>query len=267
MKKLVYGLVALSFAAFCLAGCLAAQQQEQFQKTLPLSSKGSFKLSNVNGEVTVSTWKEAKVEIKALKKTKKSADNLEKVKIEVSESADAVSVETVYPKHENTGVSVDYTIQVPEGVRLESVETVNGTINLRGPFSTAAVGTTNGNVHIENASGDLKFGTTNGNIEAVNVVGKVDAETTNGSITLDLSALKGDVRGETTNGGITLKLGAAAEINGYLEAETTNGSISVDFPVTLQGLEKSKHHLRGQIGTGGPRLSLETVNGSIRLTK
>jgi len=267
MKKLLFGLVALSFSALCLAGFLAAQQQEEFQKSLPLSAGGSFRLSNVNGDVKVSTWKEAKVEIKALKRTKKSADNLEKVKIEVSESAGAVSVETVYPKHDNTGVSVDYIVQVPEGVRLEDVSTVNGGVNLTGPFSTAAASTTNGNVHIENASGDLKFGTTNGNVEAVNVVGQVDAETTNGSITLDLSALKGDVRAETTNGGITLRLGDGAEVNGYLEAETTNGSISVDFPVTLQGLEKSKHHLRGQIGTGGPRLSLETVNGSIRLTK
>jgi DUF4097 and DUF4098 domain-containing protein YvlB len=267
MKKLVYGLAALGFAVFCLAGSLAAQQQEEFQKTLPLSAAGSFKLSNVNGDVTISTWKEAKVEIKAIKKTKKSADNLKKVTIEVSESADAVSVKTVYPQHNDTGVSVDYTVQVPEGVRLENVGTVNGGVSLTGPFSTAVVDTTNGNVHIENASGNLKFETTNGDIEAVNIAGPVEAETTNGSITLGLGGLKGDVRAETTNGSITLKLGPGADVNAYLEAETTNGSITVDFPVTLQGLEKSKHHLRGQIGTGGPRLSFETTNGSIHLTK
>jgi DUF4097 and DUF4098 domain-containing protein YvlB len=267
MKKIIFGLIALGFAFYGLAGCLPAQQQEEFAKTLPLSSGGSFKLSNVNGEVTISTWKEAKVEIKALKKTKKSPDNLAKVKIEVSESADAVSVKTVYPEHDSTGVSVDYTVQVPEGIRLEDVSTVNGGVNLTGPFTMAVAGTTNGNVHVENASGNLKFETTNGDVEAMNVVGQVEAETTNGGITLELSGLKGDIRAETTNGGITLKFGAGAEINGYLEAETTNGSINIDSPITLQGLEKSKHHLRGQVGTGGPRLSLETVNGSIRLTK
>jgi DUF4097 and DUF4098 domain-containing protein YvlB len=267
MKKRVSGLLALGFALFFLAGNLPAQHQEEFARTLPLSSEGSFKLSNVNGDVTISTWKEDKVEIKALKKTKKSAENLAKVKIEVIEAADAVSVETVYPQHDNTGVSVDYTVHVPEGVRLEDVSSVNGGVSLTGPFSSAAASTTNGNIHIENASGDLKFETTNGGIEAVNISGPVDAETTNGGITLGLGGLKGDVRAQTTNGGITLKLGAGAEINGYLEAETTNGGISIDFPVTLQNLEKSKHRLRGQIGTGGPRLSLETVNGSIRLTK
>jgi DUF4097 and DUF4098 domain-containing protein YvlB len=265
MKKRVTGLLALGFALFCLAGYLPAQHQEEFARTLPLSSEGSFKLSNVNGEVSISTWKEPKVEIRAIKKTKKDAENLKKVTIEVSESAGAVSVETVYPKHENTGVSVDYTIQLPEGVRLENVETVNGNVNVTGPFSAASAETTNGNIRVENASGDLKFETTNGDIEAVNLAGPVEAETTNGGITLDLNALKGDIRAETTNGGITVKMGG--EVNAELEAETTNGSIFADFPVTVQGLIKSKHHLQGRIGTGGPRLSLETVNGSIRLTK
>jgi hypothetical protein len=32
-------------------------------------------------------------------------------------------------------------------------------------------------------------------------------------------------------------------------------------------MNKSRHHLRGQIGSGGPKISLETVNGSIRLTR
>ncbi len=211
MKKVIPGLISLIFAAFCLAGYLPAQQTEEFAKTLPLSAGGSFKLSNVNGQVTISTWKEAKVEIRAVKKTRKSADNLEKVKIEVTESVDAVSVKTVYPKHENTGVTVDYTIQVPEGVRLENVETVNGNVNVTGPFSAASAGTTNGNVRVENASGDLKFETTNGDIEAVNLAGPVEVETTNGGITLDLNALKGDIRAETTNGGITVKMGGAGQ--------------------------------------------------------
>jgi DUF4097 and DUF4098 domain-containing protein YvlB len=266
MKKTLVVLTAIGFAAFFLTGILLAQHQEEFQKELPLSSKGSFRLSNVNGEVTISTWKEAKVEIKAVKKTRKDAENLQKVQIEVRESADAVSVETVYPKHDNTGVSVDYTVRVPEGVRLEDANTVNGSVNLTGPFSTATATTVNGRVHVENASGNLKFETTNGDVEAVNIAGQVTAETTNGGIELDLSGVTGDVRAQTVNGSITLKWGAA-EVKGEIDAETTNGSIDVGFPITLQSLEKTRHHLRGRIGTGGPRISLETVNGSIHLTK
>ncbi len=135
MKKRVSGLLALGFALFCLAGYLPAQHQEEFARTLPLSSEGSFKLSNVNGEVTISTWKEAKVEIRAMKKTKKRRREPEKGEDRGQRVRRRRLRGDGLPKHENTGVSVDYTIQVPEGVRLENVETVNGNVNVTGPFS------------------------------------------------------------------------------------------------------------------------------------
>jgi DUF4097 and DUF4098 domain-containing protein YvlB len=245
----------------------AADHQEEFQKVLPLSASGTFSLKNVNGKVMVTTWKEEKVEIRALKKTDKAAENLQKVKIEVTSTADSVSVDTIYPKMKNLGVSVDYEVKVPEGIRLAEIHTVNGGLNLTGPFSRADASTVNGGVHIENASGELDLETTNGSIKAVNVRGGINAQTTNGSIQLYLKTLESEIRAETTNGGITLQLDAPQEINATLDAKTTHGSISFDFPVTVQSLEKSKHQLRGQIGRGGPLVSLKTVNGSIRLTR
>jgi DUF4097 and DUF4098 domain-containing protein YvlB len=266
-KNFLILVLVVFFALFFMGLTPEAEHQEEFQKVLPLSSQGTFNLKNVNGEVRVSTWKEDKLEIKALKKTNKEAENLQKVKIEVSAAADSVSVDTVYPKHENTGVSVDYDIKVPEGVNLGELSNVNGGVNITGPFGRVSAETTNGRVHVENASGNLALETTNGDVKAINVNGPIDAHTTNGSITLELTKLEAEVSAETTNGDITLRLITTQEINGTLDAETVNGSISFDYPVTLQSLEKSRHHLRGQIGQGGPLISLETVNGSIRLTR
>jgi DUF4097 and DUF4098 domain-containing protein YvlB len=265
-KNLIVLVLVVFFALFFMGLTTEAEHQEVFQKVLPLSSQGTFNLKNVNGEVRISTWKEDKVEIKALKKTNKAAENLQKVKIEVTAAVDSVSVDTVYLKHENTGVSVDYDIKVPEGVNLGELSSVNGNVGITGPFGRVSAETTNGQVHLENASGDLKLETTNGDVKAINVNGPIDAHTTNGSITLELTKLEAEVSAETTNGGITLRLSAIQEINGLLEAETDNGSISFDFPVTLQSMEKSRHHLRGQVGRGGPRISLKTTNGSIHLT-
>jgi DUF4097 and DUF4098 domain-containing protein YvlB len=266
-KNLIILVLVVFFALFFMGLAPGAEHQEEFQKVLPLSSQGTFSLKNVNGEVSVSTWKEEKVEIKALKKTNKAAENLEKVKIEVAAAADSVSVDTVYPKLGNTGVSVDYVIKVPEGVNLSGVSSVNGSVDISGPFGRVSAETTNGQVRLENASGDLKLETTNGDVKAINVRGGIAAGTTNGSITLELMKLEGEVTAKTTNGGITLRLSAAEDINAVLDAETVNGSISFDVPVTLQSMNKSRHHLRGQIGSGGPKISLETVNGSIRLTR
>ncbi|MBP1766252.1 MAG: hypothetical protein H6P98_367 [Candidatus Aminicenantes bacterium] len=268
LKKLALLALAAMLALFFMGLTPAPEDsQEEFQKTLPLNSAGTFSLKNVNGEVRISTWKEAKVEIKALKKTSKDVQNLQKVKIEVTASAAAVSIDTVYPKHENTGVSVDYDIQVPEGITLGGVDSVNGGVHITGPFGRVTASTTNGSVHVEDASGNLRLETTNGDVEAVRIAGPVDAHTTNGDITLELTKLEAAVTAETTNGGVTLRLGGGQETNGLFEAETTNGSLSFDIPVTMQSLEKSRRHLRGQIGQGGPLVSLKTVNGSIRLTR
>ena len=266
-KNLVFLIIVALLALLLMGWAPAPDSQEEFQKTLPLSPQGTFSLKNVNGEVRISTWKEGQVEIKALKKTNKGAENLQKVKIEVTASADSVSVDTVYPKHENTGVKVDYDVRVPEGVNLGGVESVNGGVVITGPFGRVSASTTNGSVRAENASGSLKLETTNGDVEALRVSSPISAHSTNGEITLELVKLEAEVRAETTNGRITLRLGAGQEINGLLEAETTNGTISFDIPITVQSLEKSKHRLRGQIGRGGPLISLETVNGSIHLTR
>ncbi len=256
-----------SFALLFLSCAMEAQNQEEFSKVLPLNPRGTFSLKNVNGDVTVMTWKEEQVEIKAVKKTRKSAENLAKVKIELVESPDSVSVDTVYPKRNNTGVSVTYEIKVPEGVSLEAVSTVNGNVVASGPFGHVSGSTVNGKVKVENSAGDLRLSTTNGNVEARNVKGKIDAETTNGSIRLELADLPDKITAETVNGGITLALGAIKELDAVLEAKTVNGGIDVDFPISFQNLQKSKRSLTGQIGKGGPRVSLETVNGSIHLTK
>jgi len=266
-KSLNIPVLAAILALLLGGAALAADHQEEFQKVLPLSAKGTFSLKNVNGNVAVTTWKEEKVEIKALKKTNRDPENLQKVKIEVASTTDSVTVDTIYPKGKNTGVSVDYEVKVPEGIRLSEVHTVNGGLNLTGPFGWADASTVNGGIHIENASGELILETTNGDVKAVNVRGGIKANTTNGSIQLDLKVLEADVRAETTNGGIVLRLSAPQEINATLDARTVNGSISFDFPVTVQSLEKSKHRLQGQIGQGGPLVSLKTVNGSIRLTR
>jgi DUF4097 and DUF4098 domain-containing protein YvlB len=67
------------------------------------------------------------------------------------------------------------------------------------------------------------------------------------------------------NGKITLVLPANASAR--VEAETVNGSINADD----FGLEPEKgfvgRDLSGEIGGGDARISLDTVNGSIKIMK
>lgn len=246
---------------------LQAEHTEEFTKVFPLKATGSFSLKNVNGPVTITTWNEEKVEVKAIKTTKARKENLEKVKIEVEATPDSVSVNTIYPKLRNTRVNVSYEVKVPEGVHLPKVSSVNGAVRISGPFGEVSASTVNGQVHLNHASGTITLSATNGNIEASDVKGRLEASTVNGSISLEMISLDKGIKAKTVNGAITLSLGSEDKLNAFLTAKTVNGGISLDVPITFQNFKKTRRTLEGQIGTGGPDIYLQTVNGPIRIRR
>lgn len=243
------------------------EASEEFYKTFPIKVDGSFSLKNINGSITISTWREEKVEIRALKTTKGDPENLKKVKIEVESSPDSIFVDTVFPKLKNIRVKVDYEVRVPEGLVLEKIKSVNGDVTISGPIANVTASTTNGRIKVQGAVGELTLSTTNGKIEAFDVRGELEAHTTNGSVELEMLSFEDEVKVETVNGSITLRCRSSEEIDAELTAKTVNGKIYLDFPVTLKSIYKSKHSLEGQIGQGGPPIYLRTVNGSIKITK
>lgn len=249
-----------------LSGLFGSKKSEEFYKTLPLKADGSFSLKNVNGSITISTWKKKEVEIKAIKTTKHDPEKLKEVKIEIESTPASILVDTIYPKRRNIRVSVKYEVKVPEGVNLERIRTVNGNVTISGPLGRVRASTTNGRVELDGASGDLDLSTTNGSIGAFDVTGELEAHTTNGSIELELDTLEDEVKAETVNGSITLRL-RTKKFDADLKARTVNGKIYTDFPLTFKTIQKSKRTLEGQIGQGGVVIYLRTVNGSIRITR
>ncbi|GAH44327.1 unnamed protein product, partial [marine sediment metagenome] len=99
-----------------LSALFGKEESEEFSRVLPLKSGGTFSLKNVNGSITITTWMEDKVDIKALKTTKGDPDKLKEVKIEVEATTNSVSVNTIFPKWKNIRVSVNYEVKVPQGV-------------------------------------------------------------------------------------------------------------------------------------------------------
>jgi DUF4097 and DUF4098 domain-containing protein YvlB len=261
-----------------LSALFGKEESEEFSKVLPLKSGGTFSLKNVNGSITITTWKEDKVDIKALKTTKGDPDikalkttkgdpdKLKEVKIEVEATTNSVSVNTIFPKWKNIRVSVNYEVKVPQGVNLGKVKSTNGSVYITGPVGHTNASTTNGRIELDGAKGTVSLSSTNGRIEAVNIRGELDVYTTNGTIVLEMLSFEDTIKAKTTNGNITLRVGSLEKVNADFNARTTNGSISLDLPVTLKSMKKSRS-LEGQIGQGGPEISLRTTNGSIKITK
>ncbi len=250
-----------------LSALFGKEESEEFSKVLPLKSSGTFSLKNVNGSITITTWKEDRVDIKAIKTTKGDPDKLKEVKIEVEATTNSVSVNTIFPRGKNIRVSVKYEVKVPRGVNLGKVKSTNGSVYITGPVGHTNASTTNGRIELDGAKGAISLSSTNGRIEAVNIRGELDADTTNGTIVLEMLSFEGTIKAKSTNGSIRLKVGSLEKVNADFNARTTNGSISLDLPVTLKSMKKSRRSLEGQIGQGGPEISLRTTNGSIKITK
>lgn len=248
-----------------LIGGIAPLAAQETRFTREMRPGDRLELQNINGEIRVTQGTGRTATIVVTKEVKAGDGAL--VKAIMEEEQGVVRVCTIYLNRdpnrstcrgENSGnwgangrnrleVEMRYEVQAPAGVKLE-VESVNGGVTLRGIDTPAAVETVNGAIDFDGV-GAHRLETVNGRITgrftSSNWSGNLDLQTVNGSI--DLS-LPGDF---------------GAEIAG----ETVNGSIDFgEFPVTMKGKWGPKT-FSGTIGNGGRRISIETVNGSVRLRR
>lgn len=247
--------VAIAAFSLALAGTAQADVTATEEMSYNVDPGARISLENINGDIRVSGGGD-QVHIIAHKKAGKQ-EYLDELKIVVDASADYVRIETRHPKHDggwfnwggDSSGSVSYELTVPADVELDSIETVNG------------------DVTIEAVDGKVKASTVNGGLDVDDLAGDVKLETVNGGIEARFAALAGDQRVdvEAVNGRIELYL--PADASARVTADTVNGSIDADD----FGLEPDKgfvgRELSGDLGGGDARVSLETVNGSIKLKK
>lgn len=254
----------MGFAAAAIAWAVpdhatrSARQDQDWSWRGRVAAGRTLEVRSVNGSITAQRATGSEVSVTA-RKTGRDDDPAE-VRIEVVEHEGGVTICAVYPGRRNrcapgggemsvrdNDVTVDFTVHVPAGVRLEGV-TVNGAAEAVGLDGPASLETVNGSVRVETSSGEASGRTVNGAVTAV-------VRGTGGT---------GPLRFRSVNGAITLSLPAG--LNADLAAETVNGAITSDFPIQVQG-RLSPRQLSGTIGQGGRRLELKNVNGSIRLQR
>jgi DUF4097 and DUF4098 domain-containing protein YvlB len=245
-------IIGLACVAALESASAAKKYSEEMHKTYPLTADGKVSLGNVNGAVRITTWDKAEVQLDAVKYAQKEED-LEEVKIDVRSESDSLRIETKFPTQSfwrrGNSAHVDYTLKVPREVRLDKVETVNGKIEITGVRGHVRAATVNGTLEVEGFAGGAKLSTVNGRVRAR--CAKIESDK--------------DITLETVNGGAELAIPAKA--NARLKASSVNGSISTDFEVPVTRHFPLGRDLDAQLGDGGPRIKVSTVNGSIRITR
>ena len=230
--------------------------REEFHQTYPLSANGRVSLENINGGVTIKVWDRAAVQVDAIKKAYRQ-HRLAEAKIEVNSTEEIIRVKTEYP-NENQNfrsgegrwenpATVEYTLTVPRKAVLDSIELINGHLDIDGVEGNVKASSINGRVNARGLMGEARLSTVNGPLQATFT---------------QLNELRPITLG-SVNGNVTLIVPSNA--NATIKASTVHGSISNSFNLKVKHGEYVGHSLDGQLGTGGPRIKLGNVNGAIRI--
>jgi hypothetical protein len=253
----VKGVVGFAASLLILGGGAAYGQDFTWQGKV--AADKTVEVKGLNGRIRATASSGDEVTVTATKHGERS-DPAE-VDVRVVEHAEGVTICTVYPpagesandcspgagRHmhtDNNDVRVDYEIGIPKGVRFKA-HNVNGAIEASGLTAAVEAHSVNGGLLLTTA-------------------GSVSAKTVNGSIDVTVRALGGGLHLATVNG--TAKLVLPSAVNANLEAKTVHGAIESDFPLPVEGHYAGKH-MSGVLGSGGPQISVHSVNGSLTLRK
>ena len=253
--RIIFGMA----AALLVAAPAAAQDQWTWNGNV--AQGRTIEIKGINGGINALAARDGEVRVTAVKTARRS--DVSDVRLEVIEHAGGVTICAVYPGRrnrpnecapgegghmsvDNNDVTVEFTVHVPRGVRLNA-KTVNGAVEATNIASDVAAHTVNGDVTVT-SGGLVRAGTVNGNIDVA--MGRTD--------------WPGKLKFETVNG--TVSVAFQGDLNATVSAGTINGDIVTDYPLTVQG-RFGPRRLNGTVGSGGRDLEINTVNGTITLRR
>jgi hypothetical protein len=232
----------------------AGRATDEWVRTYDIKPGGRLEIINVNGQIEASPATGSQVEVRATREIRTNSEQTSREMLAKAVMREEVTPDrvTIQGPDEGEGrdfrrsrLTIKYDVRVPRGLNL-------------------LLKTQNGGVQLANIQGaQIAASSTNGGVTGRGLSGAVEASTVNGGIQMDLEAVTGETRMVTVNGGIVLTL--APEINADFEATVVNGRVSVQDGFPLSGDDRSRQRVTGRIGTGGPRLVVQTTNGGVRV--
>ena len=263
MKRLI-----LAFG-FTAALVFAQDLEDKAAEHKSFSGARELIVDNVNGHIEVTGYNGSTVEIDVERTFKaRSQDRLniarKEVTLESRQEGGMVQMAVHHPDHSNDSwwrqvyeYRYDFKVRVPRGLYLE-LRTVNDS-----------------HISVDGTSGDYKISNVNGEIEMKEVEGAGSVQTVNGKVVVTFARNpKAATSFKSVNG--TLDVSFRPGLNADARLKTMNGGLYTDFAVTALPVAASQPEQRNgkfvwksnrmtgvRIGSGGPELSFETLNGSV----
>ena len=263
-RPLMVMMLVIMMSVAVLSGCINVDKySEDFDAEYDANANTLITVFTFNGDINVVTWSEDKVDLHAVKTSWKSEDDLKDIDIEVTELNDTIEIEAVYPTIDHDA-KVSFTIKVPSYVRVSSLRTSNGDIQLTGTKGNATVSSSNGDVTVKDVDGFVGASSSNGDVKVTGTSGVGDVSSSNGKVEVEVRAIAGDTKISSSNGRVIAHIDQ--ELNADLTVRSSNGDVDVhDLSLTDKATEEKR--ITGKIGTGGPDLEVYSSNGDVDVHK
>jgi DUF4097 and DUF4098 domain-containing protein YvlB len=262
-KVIIYGIIVLFFV-IGFSGCFGPQTTEYFNGSYAVNEQTILTVTNINGQVEISSWDGNNVTINAVKKSSFGQEELNKIDINVTSIGNYLNIQTKYTGFSTIRGSVDMNIKVPRNIRIESVTTSNGAIQITNTNGDIKASSSNGAIVINTVDGYVSAETSNGRIDIKGTTGLSNIHTSNGAITVEVAHLRENISVDTSNGPVRVYINPS--LNATIDMTTSNGQITFEgISLNVQLLEQS--HVIGSLGSDGRKIDIHTSNGKIQLLK
>jgi len=249
-----------------------AQASRTVNETVNLDRDGTVQLEAFTGEITVTTWDRAAVQID-VRIEGDEQEHVDATRIEINGSGNRVSIETDYDELENRFLGIFdmggdedrpatyYTIQMPATAEL-SIDDFSSDIEVTGLRNGLELETFSSPVRLDDIEGRVDAETYSSEFEARDLAGSIRFETFSGDATISMREITDESRFESFSGDVELILPADAAFDLDLDMGMS-GDLDSDFP--MESVETEGSEYRGAVNGGGPRLRFSTFSGDLEL--
>ncbi len=281
--------VIVTMAALLATPAVAASLDE----TRSVAADATVSVSNVAGEIVISTWDRKEVHLTGTLGNNQELDiteNARGLSIEVRQKtdrarADESMLELRVPVGASivaAGVSADIRVSGSRGAQV-TAESVSGDVYVEAESPRVELESVSGDVHFEGATRRISAEAVSGDIELSGVSGEVSVSTVSGDVEVDA--------GEVADGGFgsvsgTLNISLAAADGGRISIENMSGDVYLELPQSqggsfqVQSFSGDIHssfgdvahdsfgpgsHLKFVSGDSGTSISVESFSGDVRI--
>ena len=286
-------------AALILATVLAVPAwlgaQTPVDQKRPAPPDGTVSIENMTGSVKVTGWDKPEVQVKG------SVSAGGELSFQGSGKRTHIEIEA---EHNPMGIRSDLEIFVPASSSVD-IEGFQATISVSGVTGSVKAETVNGSISQAGAAKHVELQSVNGDVDVTKAAGRVKAESVNGGVVLHDGS--GELEASTVNGKLqvlggsyeraelesvsgTVRFAAALGPRATLKVETVSGEVELVLAAGI-GAEFSVSSFSGRIsnelgpaaskpgkwtpqtelsfttGSGGVRITVETLSGSVNLRK